>query len=576
VIIAKQQTETPELKERRIGLALSGGGFRASIFHLGVIRRLEELGIMQDVDVISAVSGGSIVAAYYVCEMERRLRLVPSEEESPNHRRVKIFEEIAEDFLKALDHNLRSRAIVFTPFYHPWLFVKTLFLKPFRAGARSELIQKEYDKWFYYGSTMDQLPCARAGTTKAGGLFGPKLLLNTTSLLTGKARVFSREPVSYVNEMSKVNDNVLPLSRVVGASSGVPGLFPPTTIAGDILVDGGVVDNQGIGTLMNDLSRCNLLIVSDASGQMEVRDSIGRGELPVLLRTNGILQFQVRNQILDILVGWKHLNPEVRFAFVHLFLNLKDRGAPNRVSSEYISAIGRIRTDLDQFSYVEREALMYHGYSLIDSQLKRYCKDKLEHIIDGVPMCTPPLFADEVQKQPEARNQIRQDLEAGSQSIFLFRSLKKFPGPVVPVLLLGSCAALSLVALILGTAPRILAWVHSVITGYIIGCVPTWFLRLADPLLLHLGLPSVSATITGFSGVAAVLFLIFLAGYCFLFPAFVVVRRIASTLDKRNYRRITGLDWSATWSQDGFGKDVYEAGQKRGSTELIPRRATSR
>jgi predicted acylesterase/phospholipase RssA len=52
----------------RIGLALSGGGFRASIFHLGVIRRLEELGIMGDIDVVSTVSGGSIIGAYYLCQ----------------------------------------------------------------------------------------------------------------------------------------------------------------------------------------------------------------------------------------------------------------------------------------------------------------------------------------------------------------------------------------------------------------------------------------------------------------------------------------------------------------------------
>ena len=66
-----ESTSTPP----RIGLALSGGGFRASIFHLGVIRRLEELGIMKYVHTISAVSGGSIIAAYYVIEMEKRLRL---------------------------------------------------------------------------------------------------------------------------------------------------------------------------------------------------------------------------------------------------------------------------------------------------------------------------------------------------------------------------------------------------------------------------------------------------------------------------------------------------------------------
>ena len=59
------------------------------------------------------------------------------------------------------------------------------------------------------------------------------------------------------------------------------------------------------------------------------------------------------------------------FAFVHLFLNLKDRCLGDRLPSEYIPALGRIRTDLDQFSYIEREALMYHGYTLIDAQLKR-------------------------------------------------------------------------------------------------------------------------------------------------------------------------------------------------------------
>ena len=44
----------------KIGLALSGGGFRASFFHLGVIKRLEELGLMEKVDKVSTVSGGSI------------------------------------------------------------------------------------------------------------------------------------------------------------------------------------------------------------------------------------------------------------------------------------------------------------------------------------------------------------------------------------------------------------------------------------------------------------------------------------------------------------------------------------
>ncbi len=48
----------------RIGVALSGGGFRAALFHLGVLRRVAELGWLPKIDAVSGVSGGSIVAAY--------------------------------------------------------------------------------------------------------------------------------------------------------------------------------------------------------------------------------------------------------------------------------------------------------------------------------------------------------------------------------------------------------------------------------------------------------------------------------------------------------------------------------
>ena len=50
----------------RIGLALSGGGFRAPLFHLGVVRFLADAGLLQDVVYVSSVSGGSVLAAHLV------------------------------------------------------------------------------------------------------------------------------------------------------------------------------------------------------------------------------------------------------------------------------------------------------------------------------------------------------------------------------------------------------------------------------------------------------------------------------------------------------------------------------
>jgi predicted acylesterase/phospholipase RssA len=555
MIIAHQLQKTPELKGQRIGLALSGGGFRASIFHLGVIRRLEELGIMQNVDVISAVSGGSIIAAYYVCEMERRLRIVPREDRQKIDIRVNIFEDIAESFLSALDNNLRTRALVFTPFYYPWGFIKTLFLKPFRSTARSELIQREYDRWFYNGNTLDQLPSTASGA-KASDVLGPKVLLNTTSLLSGERVTYSRVPVSGVNEMSKVNKNVLPLSRVVGASSGVPGLFPPTEIAGDILVDGGVADNQGIESLVDDPSRCNILIVSDASGQMEQLDSIGRGILTVVGRVNSVLQFQIRNKLIDILVGWKTLpdgaNEQNRFAFIHLFLNLKDRpDVSNRVSSEFIAPIGRIRTDLDQFSYVEREALMYHGYTLIDAQLNKYCGDWLAGVLkaDSIKtMQTPPLFREKVMNNEESRKIILDDLRAGSQNVYLHRCVKKYPSTVVPILGAWLPIGIGIFFLIQTVSPHL----YDVLVGSMYRVVECYMPQVAviaiNLLLKQMGCTDLPTLLAGVSSIIAIVIILLLSLYIGSFLMFVPIRRITVAKDKSLYKKLTEEMPSARWS----------------------------
>jgi hypothetical protein len=57
----------------KVGLALSGGGFRASFYHLGVMARLAELDVLRNIEVLSCVSGGSIVGACYWLELRKRL-----------------------------------------------------------------------------------------------------------------------------------------------------------------------------------------------------------------------------------------------------------------------------------------------------------------------------------------------------------------------------------------------------------------------------------------------------------------------------------------------------------------------
>src|SRR4051812_11844976 len=56
---------------KRIGLALSGGGFRATVYHLGLVRFLRDAGILPSVTHITAVSGGSIFAAHLALNWDR-------------------------------------------------------------------------------------------------------------------------------------------------------------------------------------------------------------------------------------------------------------------------------------------------------------------------------------------------------------------------------------------------------------------------------------------------------------------------------------------------------------------------
>src|SRR5438309_7042658 len=59
-----ESTYLPRRERHGVALCLSGGGYRAALFHLGAVRRLNELGVLGRIDTITSVSGGSILAAH--------------------------------------------------------------------------------------------------------------------------------------------------------------------------------------------------------------------------------------------------------------------------------------------------------------------------------------------------------------------------------------------------------------------------------------------------------------------------------------------------------------------------------
>ena len=89
----------------KVGLALSGGGFRASLYHLGVLARLAELNVLRHVNVLSCVSGGSIVGACYWLALRNRMRQA---EPLTHQDYIDLVRDVIKRFLLGIEGNVRG------------------------------------------------------------------------------------------------------------------------------------------------------------------------------------------------------------------------------------------------------------------------------------------------------------------------------------------------------------------------------------------------------------------------------------------------------------------------------------
>ena len=132
------------MSENRLGLALSGGGFRASLFHLGVLRRLAELGLLPHVTHISTVSGGSVVAAHYYLHFKKKYEAKEGFLEDPDY--VEIVKAVEAEVIRGVDADLRN-SLLWNPLSH---------LEEFTLGnGYGRRMARLYTKHFYRNVTRE-------------------------------------------------------------------------------------------------------------------------------------------------------------------------------------------------------------------------------------------------------------------------------------------------------------------------------------------------------------------------------------------------------------------------------------
>jgi len=371
----------PGRERKGIALCLSGGGFRAALFHAGAIRRLNELGVLSRVRTISSVSGGSIASGLLATVWTRLAR---------DGDRFTNLETLFEQPLRAFcGSNIRNGPLLWgrlNPRNWPRLLSS--------AFSATDLLAVEYRRLL--GSVrLSALPDT------------PRFVFCAANLQTGVSFELSARSIGDY-ALGYAEPGPLTLAEAVAASSSFPFAFPPLVRTMDVdafsggdpkavaagfrpgprvaLTDGGVYDNMGLEPAWKTHAT---VLVSDGGTPFEIQARTRTWLVPRLQRS-----FQVvANQALAVRKRWL-ISAYLRGVYGGAYWGLgtdpdeyrPPGGArPAGYSGRVIDRLRVVRTDLDRFSAAEQSVLMNQGWALAGAALGRWGPDLAIHPSPAVP-----------------------------------------------------------------------------------------------------------------------------------------------------------------------------------------------
>jgi predicted acylesterase/phospholipase RssA len=340
----------------RLGLALSGGGFRATLYHLGVVRYLKDAGQLQQVTDIAAVSGGSILAAHLVLNWDR---YCGTDEQ---------FAEAASEVVRFVKYDVRNRIVRRLPMQFPLRWLAKLGRRQVRTLTPNAILEHYYRTLLYGDRCLYELPER------------PLLHILATNVSNGGLSVFNRNGLFLQERQAPggsafqyIPGQLASLPRVVGASSAFPGFFPPVEItAADLGVregqyptkwftDGGVYDNLSIRAfswLKLQGAEFDQILVSDAGKPFQILSNASLGVLGQSVRATDILWDRVWQ------LERENFGQQPGFIFLPITKMVDLAQDPTALHPVVQAEVQSIRTDLDRFSDAEINALVQHGYEV--------------------------------------------------------------------------------------------------------------------------------------------------------------------------------------------------------------------
>ena len=205
-----------------VGIAISGGGLRSANYAAACLFQLQRLNLLDKVDYISSVSGGSVVAAYYCLYDESHWNPGTVQRE--------------------LTHRFGTDVI--TSAFLPWNAIALMFTN----WDSTDILAQSLDKHLYRRN-------GRSLTFADLRQDRPRLLINATDLQSGNRFMFCNESFDELNsDLSRY-----PIAHAVAAGSAVPVLLHPKTLRDYStafkqyrhFIDGAITDNLGVQSLLD-------------------------------------------------------------------------------------------------------------------------------------------------------------------------------------------------------------------------------------------------------------------------------------------------------------------------------------
>jgi NTE family protein len=360
-------TDPPvEEPEQGLALCLSGGGYRAMLFHLGALWRLKDAGYLPKLARISSVSGGSITAGVLGLAWPK----LAFDAKGVGQR---FEQEVIEPVRR-----LASKTIDL------WSVLRGV-LGP---GTASDQVARAYRNHLFANRTLQDLPNT------------PRFVINATNLQSGVLWRFSK-PYAWDYRVGKIEKPQIELAVAVAASSAFPPFLSPSVLQFEhseytptsgldlqrppyttkvFLTDGGVYDNLGLETAWK---RYSTILVSDGGGQLEPEEKPKRDWLRHVPRVLFVIDNQVRSlRKRQVIASYKTESgsPEHRDgAYWGIRSHIADYELEDALDCppEKTIKLADVPTRLKRMSPTVQKQLVNWGFAVCDTAMRKHVDSSL-------------------------------------------------------------------------------------------------------------------------------------------------------------------------------------------------------